>query len=246
MLLAARGHDRGRALRPQRVEHRGERALAVQVQQVLGQELPVRPGGGAQAGHHMVVDDPVQGPVPLRRAALELGVQHVPGEIVGPEPMRPAGHERPLLQPRPHRGRVGAHHLPEELLGGQPGDGAGDQPGHVGVGRRASEQRLQQGRDEVGDLGQAVGDGAGDGGVGQQGHGQRVAPAQPDQLGTGGPGDPGPGEQLVALDLVEVVEPVDGDHRAPARIGAPERGWGVAAGQDDQAVSRQRGQERPP
>ena len=60
MLLAARGHHRGRALGPQLVEHGGEGALAVQVQQVLGQELPVGPGGGTQAGHHMVVDDPVQ------------------------------------------------------------------------------------------------------------------------------------------------------------------------------------------
>jgi hypothetical protein len=51
----------------------------------------------------------------------------------------------------------------------------------VGFGRGTTEQGLQQRRDEVGDLGQTVGDGAGDGGVGQQRHGQRVAAAQPDQ-----------------------------------------------------------------
>jgi hypothetical protein len=122
----------------------------------------------------------------------------------------------------PNRGRVGAHHLPEKLLGGQPGDGAGDQPSQVRVARRASKQRLPQR------------------------HGQRVAAPQPDQVRTAGRGNAGSGEQLVALRLVEVLEPMDRDHRAPTRIGAPGRGRGVAAGQDDHAVSRQGGQERLP
>jgi hypothetical protein len=111
----------------------------------------------------------------------------------------------------PHRGRVGAHHLAEQVLGGQPGGGAGGQPGHVGVAGRAPQQRLQQGRDKIGDLGEAVGDRAGDRDIGEQGHGQRVAATEPHQVGADRRGDPGEGEQLVALSLVEVVETTDGD-----------------------------------
>jgi hypothetical protein len=38
-----------------------------------------------------------------------------------------------------------------------------------------------------------------------------VAAAEPHQVGADRRGDPGEGEQLVALGLVEVVETVDGD-----------------------------------
>jgi hypothetical protein len=114
----------------------------------------------------------------------------------------------------------------------------------VGVAGRTPQQRLQQGRDEVGDLAEAVGDRAGDRDVGEQGHGQRVAAPEPHQLGADRRGDPGEGEQLVALGRVEVVETVDGDHRAPARVGTPGRCRGVAPGQDDQGVGEQGGQER--
>lgn len=117
MLLAARGDHRDRALRPQRIEHAGERAPAVQVQEVLGEPLPVGPGGGTQASNHMVVNDVVQRPIPLRRPALELGAQHIPGSIVRPEPMWPTRHERPSFQPRPDRRCVGAHHRPKQILG---------------------------------------------------------------------------------------------------------------------------------
>jgi hypothetical protein len=96
----------------------------------------------------------------------------------------------------------------------------------------------------VRNLGEAVGHRAVDRDVGQQGHGQRVAAPEPHQVGADRPGDAGTGEQLVALRLVEVVEAVDGDHRAPTGVGAPGRGRGVAAGQDDEAVRRKGGQER--
>ena len=63
-------------------------------------------------------------------------------------------------------------------------------------------------------------------------------------LRPGGRRHPGALEQLAALRLVEVVEAVHPDHRAPAGIAAPGRGGGLAAGQHDHAVGRQRGQER--
>jgi hypothetical protein len=62
--------------------------------------------------------------------------------------------------------------------------------------------------------------------------------------GPGGRRYPGALEQLAALRLVEVAEAMHPDHRAPAGIAAPGRGGGLAAGQHDHAVGRQRGQER--
>jgi hypothetical protein len=41
-----------------------------------------------------------------------------------------------------------------------------------------------------------------------------------------------------------VIEMVNGDQRAPAWVGAPGRGWRIAAGQGDEAVGRQGGQKR--
>jgi hypothetical protein len=71
-----------------------------------------------------------------------------------------------------------------------------------------------------------------------------VAASQPHQLRPVGQRHPGSFEQLGALRLVEVVEAVYPDHRAPAGIAAPGRGGGLAPGQHDHAIGRQRGQER--
>ena len=76
LLRAGRHHVCG-TVRSQRVEGCGERAAAMQVQDVLRRELAIGPGRRADGRDHVVVDDPVQRSVPVGGAPFELSVQDV-------------------------------------------------------------------------------------------------------------------------------------------------------------------------
>jgi hypothetical protein len=155
------------------------------------------------------------------------------------KPARPADHERPAAQPPPDLGRVRPDRLAQQVLGGQPGPCAGRQADHVRLRGRVTQERLQQGGDQIGYIGEAVRDRAALGHVGEQREGEWMAPAEHHQPLPVGGRDTGPGEQLRAVGVVEMVERVDRHHLTPARVGAPGGCRRLAAGEDHNAVGRQ-------
>ena len=181
--------------------------------------------------------------VPLGRAALELRVQYVAGQVVCGQSAWPARDEGPAGQPLPHCRRVGADQAGQEVFGRQPGHRADGQAGEVGLAGRVEQEGLQQRRDEIRRVGESPGHLAGGGQVGQQGHGQRMPAAQGQKVVPRRREDTGVGEQLPALVGVERVEAAHGDEAMPAGIGTPRRAGRVPAGQDDDAVGAQPGEE---
>jgi len=212
---------------------------------LLGEQLPIQAGRGPDTGDHMIMDDPVQRPVPVRRTALELRLEDLPGEIMRGQPTGPAMHERPAPQPPPYLGGVGADRLAEQVLGRQPGSRAGRQAGHVSLGGRVPQQRLEQHRDQVGYVGETLRDGAAAGHVGQQRERQWVATPQHQQPLPARLGDADPGEQVRAVGLVEMVDALSGDHLPPARVHPPGGRRRLAPGEDHEAVRRQDRDEVP-
>nr|BFE74224.1 hypothetical protein GCM10020092_075250 [Actinoplanes digitatis] len=103
---------------------------------------------------------------------------------------------------------------------------------------RVPQQRLEQGRDEIGYLGEGRRDGTAPGHVGQQRERQRVAAAQGLQPLPPRLRDTGPGQQVRAVALAEMVDALNGDHLPPAGVHPPGRRRRLAPGEDHETVRR--------
>jgi hypothetical protein len=109
----------------------------------------------------------------------------------------------------------------------------------VGLRGRVTQDRLEQDGDQVGYVGEAVRYGTALSRVGEQRECQRVAPAQLQQPLPVRRRDAGPGQQVGAVHLVEVLERMDRDHLPPAGIGAPRGGGWLAAREDHDVLGLQ-------
>ena len=122
-----------------------------EVQEVEVGPLPGRPPAAAQPAHQVPGQRAVQGAVGVRVAPAQVGVQHLPGQVVREEPLRPLLDEREPPQPlEGARRALRAEDAGQEGLRGHPGVGADAEGPPVQVAGDALHEPLQERAHHVG------------------------------------------------------------------------------------------------
>ena len=138
----------------------------------------------------------MQRAVAFRVTPAQIGIEHVPGQVVAAQPARRLVDEGLGAEPLEQFGRIGrgwsavrlrlVQHGPQHRLGDMAGVAADLQRGQVPRARRGVDQPVEQGPDQIGILGQTGRQRGRRPGtpdrVDHQGQGQRVAVGQPDHL----------------------------------------------------------------
>jgi hypothetical protein len=187
------------------------------------------------------VHEPVDPQIAIGRSPAKVGVERVADEVVGVQPIAATNDERTRLEPGPDLGRGVADGSPKQILARQPGVREDGQTRRVRLARHLADHLGDEGPDEVGSIGELLGDSsARPCGVGEERERQRMPPTQRREANTDRPRHAGSLQQVDALGGVQRIDRLNCSHRPPSRIRPPWRRRRVTAGEhhDHRGVER--------